>query len=133
MLQRQGSLLSGFQVGKAVTISLDYAIFASGQFVGPDTIGRFSQVVAEFTAWRTVDSEVQSKLAAGESFDTIAVILSGIASQTLNSSRNPRDWNAQVQASEARLLLGLYHVGGVQAVSNQLEQQLQQPAVLVHR
>jgi hypothetical protein len=44
-----------------------------------------------------------------------------------------RDWNAQVRRKEARELLKLYQRGGVQAVRDRLQQQLQQPEIIVHQ
>jgi hypothetical protein len=80
-----------------------------------------------------VDSDVQSKLATGESFESIAVGLSRIANQTIEGSRASRDWNAAVQATEARQLLKLYQKSGIQAVRDRIQRQLQQPAIMVHR
>ncbi len=130
---RKTSALSVFQSARTIAISLDSAIFSSGEFVGPDTRKNFAQDAAYFSAWRAVDSDVQSKLATGESFDFIAVGLSQIANQTIEGSRASRDWNAEVQATEARQLLKLHEKSGIQAVRDRLQQQLQQPTVLVHR
>jgi hypothetical protein len=133
MLRKQGTVLYGFQIARTVSISLDSAIFGSGQFVGPDTRKNFARDAAYFTAWRAVDSEVQSKLAAGESFDLIAASLSQVANQTIEGSKESRDWNAEVRATEARQLLKLYQRSGVQAVRDRLQQQLQQPEIIVHQ
>jgi hypothetical protein len=121
--------LTGLQQGKTVGISLDSAIFASGQFVGPDVRGNFAQFQAMFTAWRGVDVQVQSEIQAGKSFAAIATQLSGINSQTTA----PRDWNAQDRATEARQLLKLYQRSGAQALSDTVRQRLQQPEIQIYR
>lgn len=133
MQRKQGSVLYPFQVARTVSISLDSAIFGSGQFVGPDTRKNFARDAAYFTAWRAVDSEVQSRLATNESFGSIAAALSQVADQTIEGSMESRDWNAQVRRKEARELLKLYQRGGVQAVRDRLQQQLQQPEIIVHQ
>lgn len=134
-IQRQGaSMLSALQRGNAPTIFLDSAIFASGQFIGPDTDGNFAHDAASFTAWRPIDRQVQSELQAGEPWDTIAGELAQIANQTVpGSSRATTDWNAQVRKVQARRLLKLYQRSGLQAVLDLLKQQVQQPEILVHR
>jgi hypothetical protein len=104
-------------------------IFASGQFVGPDVRGRFAQDQAAFTAWRSVDVQVQSGIQAGESFAAIATQLSGINSQT----PVPRDWNAEGRATEARQLFKLYQRSGAQALSDTVRQHLQHAEIQIYR
>ena len=124
------------ELGKqgAIAISVDSAIFASGQFVGPDQEENFARDVAGFTAWRAVDIQVQTELAAGKSPDEIVVELSQIANQPIQGpSRVTRDWNAQVRAGQARHLLRTYQRSGEQALRDLVEKQLQQPEIVVHR
>jgi hypothetical protein len=126
--------LAELQRAGRVTISLDSAILASGQFVGTDTKGDFAQNVAAFTAWHTVDEDVQSRLAAGESFESIATVLSQTADQaTENTAKVTKDWNALERAIHARRLLRLYQNKGAQAVCDLIQKQLQVPMILVHR
>jgi hypothetical protein len=113
-LRRNVRTLAELQEGKTVEISLDSTIFASGQFVGPDVRGHFAQDQAMFTAWRSVDVQVQSEIQAGESFAAIASQLSVINTQTPAL----RDWNAQFRGAEARRLLKLYQQSGAQALGD---------------
>jgi hypothetical protein len=126
-LQRNVRVLAGLQQSKTVEISLDSAIFASGQFVGPDVQGRFAQDQSAFTAWRSVDIQVQSEIQGGEPFANIATQLNSIANQRTAPSAG--DWNARDQATEARQLLKLYQRSGAQALS----ETVQQPEIQVHR
>lgn len=136
MLPQGESMLSAIErAGQAPTIFLDSAIFASGRFVGPDMDRNFAHDAARFTAWRTVDQQVQSELKAGQSWDSIAAELSQVENQIVSGSvlRGTYDWNAQVRKVEARHLLKLYRKNGLQAVSDLVQQQLQQPEIVVHR
>lgn len=134
-IERQGaSMLSALQLAKAPAIFLDSAIFASGQFVGPDTEENFAHDAASFSAWRPIDAQVQAELLAGEAWETIAAELEQISNQTVpGGSRTIMHWNAQVRKTQARHLLKLYQKSGLQAVRHSLQQQLQQPEILVHR
>jgi hypothetical protein len=131
-LQRNAALLASLEQTKTLEISLDAAIFASGQFVGPDVTGHFAQDQAEFTAWRGVDVQVQSGIQNGESFDAIAAQLSSINSP-LPAPREPQDWNAIQRGAEARRLLNLYQRRGTQALSELVQQHLQQPEIQIYR
>ena len=133
LAQSQSKWLPDFQAAPAVTISVDSAIFASGQFVGPDVGRNFDKDTAQFSAWRGVDLEVQSQLAAGASFDGIASVLSQMTNQPVEGRRAARDWNAQVRATEARHLLKLYRQSGGQALADRIQQQLQLPVISIHR
>jgi hypothetical protein len=128
-LPRSAALLARLEEAKTLEISLDAAIFASGQFVGPDVLGHFARDQAEFTAWRSVDAQVQSAIQTGQSFDAITAQLSGIISQTTAS----QDPNGRVRATEARQLLKLYQRSGAQALSQLVQQHLQQPEIQIHR
>jgi hypothetical protein len=68
-------MLSAMQQATAPAISLHSVIFASGQFVGLDTQENLAHDAASFTAWRPLDQQVQSELAAGESFPKSVVRL----------------------------------------------------------
>jgi hypothetical protein len=126
--------LAELQRAGRVTISLDSAILASGQFVGADTKGDFAQNVAAFTAWHTVDEDVQSRLAASESFESIATILSQTADQAIeNTAKATKDWNTLERVIHTRRLLRLYQNKGAQAVCDLVQKQLQVPMILVHR
>jgi hypothetical protein len=135
LLQRgMTTRLSALAKQGAISISVDSAIFASGQFVGRDQEENFAHDVAGFTAWRAVDTQVQSELAAGKSSDEIAAELSQIARQPIEAaSRETHDWNAQVRIDQARHLLRTYQRSGEQALHDLVEQQLQQPEIVVHR
>ena len=124
--------LAQLQRAGTVTISLDSAILPSGQFVGADTRGDFAQDVAAFTAWHVVDEDVQSRLAAGEPFESIAAALSQTA-EIESTARATKDWNALERAVQARKLLRLYQNKGAQAVCDSVQKQLQVPMILVHR
>jgi len=138
-LERHEGELLALQKERSVTISLDSVVLASGQFVGPDTAGLFPDYVASFTAWRAVDLEVQSDLATGKTFDAIAADLSHFAETFEVTRKKPhRDWtledyNAEVSATQARLLLKRYQIDGAQIVKDLVQQQLEQPDILVHR
>jgi len=58
------------ETAKSIVISLDSAVFASGQFVGPDTENAYAQTAANCTAWRAVDADVQTQIANGVPFAT---------------------------------------------------------------
>jgi hypothetical protein len=127
------NIFAQLQRAGTITVSLDSAIRASGQFSGPDTKGDFAQNQAAFTAWHDVDADVQSRLAAGESFDSIAAALSQTASQTIGTPAAAKDWQAQERAAHARQLLRTYQSKGANAVRDLVQQQLQMPVILVHR
>ena len=133
LAESQARSLAALQAAPAATISLDSAVWVSGQFVGPDAGRNFERDAAEFTAWRAVALDVQSQLAAGASFDGIAAVLSQMTNQPVGGSRASRDWNAQFRAGEAQRLLRIYQRGGGQAVLDLIQQQLQQPEITIHR
>ena len=135
LLQRNMTMqLASLGKMKAVVISLDSVVFASGRFVGPDKQENFARDVAQFAAGRTVDVELQSKLAAGDSYDSIASWLSEIANQPIaGGPRATRDWNTEFQITEARHLLRRLQGSGAPAVLKLVQQQLQAPAITVHR
>lgn len=124
--------LAQLQRAGTVTISLDSATLASGQFVGADTKANFARDVAAFTAWHAVDVDVQARLAAGESFQAIAAALSQTADQA-TTAKATKDWNAYERAIHARRLLRLYQNKGAQAVGDLVQKQLQVPMIPVHR
>jgi hypothetical protein len=132
-IDRKPEPWSGLQKARTIAVSLDSAIFESGQFIGPDREKNFAHDTASFTAWRVVDAAVQSDLAAGRSLDDIAVALSLAAKEPNEGSGGRRDWNAVVRAAEAKQLLKLYERSGSQAVRDLLVQHLRQPELLVHR
>jgi hypothetical protein len=133
MLRQQGGPLASLQRAPSIEISLDSVILASGQFLGPDLRKSFARDAAYFTAWRPVNAEVRSRLAAGESFDTIAATLAQIENQTIQGSRESHDWNAEVRATEARQLRKLYEKSGLAAVRARVDEQAQLPDIVVHR
>jgi hypothetical protein len=57
-MERQEGNLLALRKARSVTISMDSAVLASGQFSGPDTMGLFPHLVSSFSAWRDVDLEV---------------------------------------------------------------------------
>jgi hypothetical protein len=125
-------LLSGLDRGQTLTIFLDYVIFDDGQFVGPDVRNAFAREAAAFSAWRAVDQSVQSQLAVGESFDSVAASLSAAAAQWPAAAQT-NNWNAETQATEARQLLKFYERNGGPALSGLIQQELALPVVVVHR
>ena len=93
MGQIEGTL-AALRRGKAIGVFLDYVILASGRFIGPDIESNFAQAAAAFTAWRPVNTEVQSEFASGESLDVIAANLSRMAAPQTWTSRESFDPNA---------------------------------------
>lgn len=133
-MERNLRVVSGLQRAMMVQISLNYAVLASGQFVGADVRGDFPEIAGQFSGWRPVAASIQSQLANGVPFETIVAGLQQIRYQPISgTSKATRDWAAQAAADEARHLIKLYQRSGKDAVQTMVNQQLQTPEIVVHR
>ena len=134
-LQKQEARMqSDWDTAKTIAISLDSAIFASGQFVGPDTINLFAKTAAYATSWRAVDATVQAQITNGVPFITIAAGLQQIRDEPFSGVSQPTvDWIARAQAAEARQLIDLYDKRRTQAVTDLVKRNLAAPVIVVHR
>jgi hypothetical protein len=133
-MERKLRIVSGLQRAKVVEVLLNWAVLASGQFVGPDVRGEFPEIAGEFSGWRPVAVSVQSQLANGVPFETILAGLQQIGDQPVSgNSKTSRDWTAQAGADEARHLVKLYQRSGAEAVRTLVNQQLQTPEIVVYR
>jgi hypothetical protein len=134
MLQQESRMRPDWDTAKALTISLDSAIFASGQFVGPDTANLFAGQAAYSTAWRAVETKVEAQVTSGVPFVTIAAALQQVTDQPSSGGKQATvDWIARAQAAEARQLIRLYDNHGAQAVIDFIKRQLATPEIVVHR
>jgi len=122
-------LLASLESAGTVTVSVDSVLFANGEFAGPDLGGNFERDAASFAGRREVNAEVQSELAAGQTFDKIAAGLAETANRRPNGQR---DWNAAARASQARALLRRYQRSGAQATVDFVQEQLREPEIVVH-
>lgn len=133
-LERGFAAISRLQRAKIVGISVDSAVFASGQFVGPGVLENFARIAAQFSAWRIVDTAVQPQLAKGTPAEQIEASLETLANQqAMATARSKKDWNAVMQAEEARRLLLLLQRRGADVLGSQIAERLRMPAIAVHR
>jgi hypothetical protein len=98
--------LTIFQNAQKVQVTLDGVVFASGQFVGPNSANEFEELVAETTVPAHVASTVLAMKASGEAIGTVVAWLEE------NGKLQSGDRNAQVTARTARGLLAAYKGGG---------------------
>lgn len=134
-LQKQEARMqSDWDTAKTIVISLDSAIFASGEFVGPDTANLFAKDAAYATGWRAVEANVQAQIVNGVPFVAIAAGLQQVRDLPFQgASQAPVDWTARAQSQEARALIDLYDKRGAQAVIDVIKRQLATPEIVVHR
>ncbi len=98
--------LTDFRNAQHVRVALDGVVFASGQFVGPNSGKAYEEFVAETTVPAHVASTVLAMKDAGEAIGTVAAWLE------TNSKPQSASRTAQVTARTARILLADYKRGG---------------------
>jgi hypothetical protein len=99
--------LAYYQSARTVEVSLDGVLFASGQFVGPDTGQKYEQWLAETTAPPQTGAKVMGMKAAGESTASVVAWLQAAA-----APESLDDFTAQVTGRTARQLLQAYQRQG---------------------
>jgi len=98
--------LADFQNAQKVQVNLDGVVFASGQFVGPNSGKAYEEFVAETTVPAHVASTVLAMKESGEAIRTVVAWLEE------NSKPRVNDRSAQVTARTAKILLADYKRGG---------------------
>ncbi len=122
--------LPNYQRAKGLTVSVDNVVFASGQFVGPDTTTQYPRFQSLITAPRMVATTVLEKKAGG----TIADILAWLQTLAPQASvmDGPAYYGHQVGA-EAREMLKVYDGKGEAALYSMAANILQEPLFPLHR
>ena len=129
--QRADSLkaLSNLQRAVSIVVSLDSVVFASGQFVGSDTIGEYEQFQAKLTVPRNIAATLLEKKNT-ESISEIVAWLQSLDSQL----RQSLDDSTQHQSGvTARGMLSVYQSKGEAGLYQMAETILQQPVFPLHR
>jgi hypothetical protein len=130
----QASELPGFQNARKVRIVLDGIVFASGQFIGPNTAGEYEQLLAESTAGLNLATTLIAKRDAGVPVSAIVEWLQQTAAkQPANGSLLSRDWNTARTARQAAIYLRTYRSGGEVRMYTMAQQELQRPHLRIYR
>lgn len=119
--------LAEFQAAQKVQVTLDGVVFASGQFVGPNSAKEYEEFVAETTVPAHVASAV---LAMKESGEAIATVLAWLEE---NGKVQSGDRNAIVTRSTARGLLGAYKSGGEALLYEIAQVKAQGPGIKLYK
>lgn len=121
--------LGDFQTAASVQVTLDGVVFASGQFVGPDSAREYEELVVESTVPAHVASAVVAMKASGE---TIATVVAWLEAKTKAPAR-PLDRTAQLAAQTAKTLLLNYHRGGEALLYEVAQGYAQGPGIKLYR
>jgi hypothetical protein len=123
--------LQNFQSMPRIGIAVDSVVFASGQYVGADTIGEYEVYQAIINAPRSVATNVLAMKASSSISDILAWL------QTVSAQPRGKDPNVNKSASTARGMLNTYYNskkhGGEAGLYAIAEGYLQQPAFPLHR
>ena len=119
--------LALFQSAQKVEAMLDGVVFASGQFVGPNSAKEYEEFVAETTVPAHVASTVLAMKASGEAIGTVVAWLEE------NGKFRSGDRNAQVTGRTARGLLSAYKGGGEALLYEVAQGYAQGPAIRLYR
>jgi uncharacterized protein affecting Mg2+/Co2+ transport len=122
-----GHRLAEFQGAQKIEVSLDGVVFASGQFVGPNSGKAYEQFVAETTVPAHVASTIMAMKEVGETIGTVVA--------WLESSTKPRsaDRKAQITARVAKTLLTDYQRGGEALLYEKAQGYEKTPAIRLYR
>lgn len=102
-------------------------VFASGQFVGPNSGKAFEEFVAETTVPAHVASAVLAMKEVGESTGTVVAWLES------NSKPRSGDRNAQITARVAKALLADYKRGGEALLYEKAQGYEKPPGIRLYR
>lgn len=125
--------LKRFQGARAIHVTLDGVVFASGQFAGPNVDNELPYFQAEGAAGYNLASAILAKKDAGVSSSQIVDWLQQTAATQASGTLQSRDWNTAVTAREAQLYLRLYRAGGESKVFAFAQQRFQGPHFAVHQ
>ena len=120
--------LAHFQNAQSVRIVLDGVIYASGQFVGPDTAQEFETYQANTAVPPQVATKVLEMKSAGVPTSDIVVWLGTTGSR----SPHPADAGAVATAHTARHLLLVYRQKGESSLFQEAQSK-SQPVIHLHR
>jgi hypothetical protein len=121
--------LPNLQRAPRVGIMLDSVAFASGQYVGSDTIGEYEYLQAVLNA----PGSVAATLLAKKASETISDIVKWLQSVEAQSRQGGADDNARLSGSVARGMLKVYESKGEAALYTLAEVNLRQPVFPLHR
>ena len=122
--------LPNYQRAKGLTVSVDNVVFASGQFVGPDTATQYVRFQSLVTAPRAVAQTLLEKKASGTIADTLEWLQTLAPQASLMDA--PAYYGHQVGA-EAREMLKVYDAKGEAALYSMAENILREPLFPLHR
>lgn len=120
--------LTHYLRARGVEINLDGVVFASGQFVGPDTAKEYEEWVAETTVPSQVASKVLAMKAAGESTDSIVAWL-----RTASQPEATRDFTVRATRRTAGQLLRRYQLQGEPGLYKAAQVEAQPPTPQLYR
>lgn len=121
--------LPNYQGAQRVGVSVDSVIFASGQYVGSDTISEYESLQANLSAPRNVAATLLQKKSAG----TISDIVNWLQALDAQSRQSGADVNARQNGIIARGMLNVYDNQGEAALYSLAEMNLRQPVFPLHR
>ncbi|HWB83298.1 MAG TPA: hypothetical protein VG675_04100 [Bryobacteraceae bacterium] len=127
-----------FQTAQHIQVYLDGVLFASGQFIGPDTLKEYESFQADNAGQYNVASAILAKHNGGAGTSDIVAWLQQTANPPrgpiagLGNSLFPRDMTARSTAQNAQRFLRLYKVRG-ESTLYATAQQVAQNHVTVYR
>jgi hypothetical protein len=124
--------LQRFRAAQSVQVTLDGVVFASGQFVGPDTGKEYEQYVANLTVPAAIAAKVLAMKAVGETVVNVVAWLQTAETQPVNL-KDDGWWNASVGAHTARQLLRSYQHGGEVLLYEAAQGYPQAPIIRLYR
>ena len=128
---RRGSVssLRTVQQAHAIEVSLDGVVFASGQFLGPDTYHEYEDSQAQLTVPRSVAATLLQKRDTG----TISDVVTWLQALDAQSQPGTSDLNARQRGGAARGMLAYYRNKGEAALYQMAENVVQLPVFPLHR
>ncbi len=117
-------------VAKGITVSLDDVVFASGQFVGPDTATQYERFQSLTTANRMVATTLLEKKASAKIADILAWLQTLAPQASIMDA--PAYYGNQVGA-EAVEMLKVYDGKGEAALYSMAAKILEEPLFPLHR
>jgi hypothetical protein len=123
--------LPRFQTAQTVQATLDGVVFASGQFVGPDTAQEYENIQADLIGPVEVAAKILAMQAAGEPIAKVVALLRTVAEVT-SARQESLDKTTIAAGRAARGLLGNYERLGEQSMY-QLAQSEAKPVIQLYR
>jgi len=119
--------LQNFQHADRIEVALDSVVFATGQYVGADSIQEYETFAADLNAPRSVAAELLQKQQSSSIGDIVQWL------QTLAARHGGDDPNARSAGSSARAMLMIYQRRGEAALYEMAQSSLNTPAFPLHR